>query len=654
MSILRRALENRWAALAGVVALGVLLRFIALDSVPLGYFHDEAWSAAKAEALAEGQVPAQIYFAENNGMDALHVYLIAFLFRLFGPLAIGSRIVSSLSGSFTILATYWAAWELFPDARRRHTIALTAAFVIAPLFAALSISRSGWHAASMTLITTLSLAALFRGRRLARRRWFSLAGLLAGLAQYTYPTARFLPVLMLLIGLIDFWTAARGAGRRAVGLNYLLLFVVAALIFAPLGAYFLQNPEWFFARAQQTTAAPLLENLVKTLAGFSIYGDIEGLHDLPGRPLLDPILSALFALGLLTCAARRRSVHAVLIAWLIVFSLPVALTGQAPLFRRWTGAQPAIAIIIALGAVQLTQWMRDRVAAPLARSLASAAIAGSLIASAGLSINAYFGPYANQPYMFWAYDSGMTQVANYIRSRPAATVFLTPYDRFYEVVAITLAEARRPPIQSYNGAACAVFPAVTVRETEWVVVTEKDDRTLPLMQRLFPAGAVVWQIDSPAGSYARALRVPAGQVAQLDLPRREGADLDGKFQLAGFDLPGRIIAGQTLPVTLALEASVPLDRAYKVFVHLRGAENIVVAQDDRLPCNFSLNQADWRPGNIVLEAYQLQVPADTPPGNYRVVLGVYQPDSGARLPVRQSDLPHDPDGIELGAVAVMR
>ena len=652
MNFLQRWLDNRWLSLATVLAIGVCLRYVRLSDVPGGYFHDEAWSDVKAWAIVNGEAPPQIYFAENNGMDALHVYLLALLFQLTGPLAIGSRLVSSLLGSLTILAAYWAAWDLLAEDRRRHVLALVAAFVVATLFAAIATSRSGWHVASMTLLVTLSLAALFRGRRLNRRRWFFIAGLLAGLAQYTYPSARFLPVLIPLIGLIDFATRHE---RRSVLTFYVLLLISFAIVFAPLGAYFIQHPEWFSTRAQQTMDAPLDQNIVKTLAGFSIYGDTEGMHNLPGRPALDPILSVFFIIGLVVCLMRRRPAHLILIAWLIVFSAPVVLTGQAPLVRRWTGAQPAEAILIALGVAAVAQVVRDRFGAPVGRVLGSVAIVASLAASAGLSIAAYFGPYAARPELFWGYDGGMTQVANYIRSRPDATVFLTPYDRFYEIVAITLAEARHSPaIQSYNGLACAVFPEVTRRETEWVVITEQDDRTLPLLHQIFPAGRIVWQLDSPVGPYARAYRVPAGQSAQLDLEHRSGADLGGKVRLVGFSLPPSVHAGETLHVTLALEASELLGQSYKVFVHLRGADDTVLAQDDRLPCNFSLNAADWRPGDIVYETYDSQIPPGTPPGRYRMMMGLYQPDSGIRLPVLDSDLPHDADSVELGTLEVHR
>ena len=356
------------------------------------------------------------------------------------------------------------------------------------------------------------------------------------------------------------------------------------------------------------------------------------------------------------CLAKRRAAHRILIAWLIVFSLPVVLTGQAPLFRRWTGILPAQAMVVALGAVTLADFVRERIASRAGRAsrLALFAVAVSLLFSAALSVADYFGPYASAPYMFWAYDRGITQVAEYIASRPDTTVFLTPYDRFYEVVAVTLAEARRAPIQSYNGLACALFPEVTQRDTEWVVVAEQDDRTLPLMQQIFPAGEVGWQIDSPIGSYARAWRVPAGKTARLEFDRRRRADLGNKVRLVGYDLPRSVTAGETLRVTVALEGASPLEQPYKVFIHVREADDAVLAQSDRLPCNFTLNEADWHPGDIVLETYEIPIPPDTPAGTRRVMLGLYQSQSGIRLPVTSSDFEHTRDSLLLGTVEIRR
>jgi hypothetical protein len=107
-----------------------------------------------------------------------------------------------------------------------------------------------------------------------------------------------------------------------------------------------------------------------------------------------------------------------------------------------------------------------------------------------------------------------------------------------------------------------------------------------------------------------------------------------------------------MKLTLALEDVQPLDRLYKFFVHVTGSDNSIVAQDDRYPCDYTLNQVDWRPGNVVLQDFEVTIPAEVTPGTYSVEMGVYDPDSGLRLPIGQTNLKHDTDQVALGTLTV--
>jgi len=145
--------------------------------------------------------------------------------------------------------------------------------------------------------------------------------------------------------------------------------------------------------------------------------------------------------------------------------------------------------------------------------------------------------------------------------------------------------------------------------------------------------------------------VLAQQTAQLPFPYRRWADF-GQIQLVGFNLPPSVRVGNPLHVTIALQDVTPLDRPYKIFLHLYGSDGTLVAQDDRLPCHFTLNEADLQPGNIVLEQYDLMVPDKTPQGEYRLALGLYASETGARMQVTEADLAHDADRVLLGTVQV--
>lgn len=648
---LYRWITNKWGALIVVFILGTLLRFISLADIPRGYYPDDARAGALAMALVRGEQPLQAYFATNNGTDAFFVYLVAVLYLFTGPIVIGPRIVTALASALTIPTTCWAASELLVQVRHRHALAILSAFIIATLFGSLTLSRSGLSATTAVLMVTLSLAAWLRGRRLQNPAWFVVSGVVAGLAQYVYMIARFVTVFLTAMALMDLWSSR--AQWRAILSRYALLLAAAIITFTPLGYYVLHDPESFFIRGQQIMIdlgpSSLLQSAWRTLLSVSIRSSEDMLHNLPYRPLLDPILSAFFVIGLGVCIARHQPVHVILIAWLMVFSLPFTLTDSA-VFRRWAGVGPAVAMVCALGAFTLIEFLRDRGSRVL-RLAGLPVVVTLLVVSACISVLTYFGPYASGPDMFFAYDAGITAAAQYIRDHPDLSILLTPYDKYYEVVAITLAQGTRIPIQSFNGNYCTLFPRVTSRETEWIVITYIDTRTLPLIQQLFPGGRFTWNLDSPRGAYARAYRVPAHQTAQLPLPYRRWASLS-KIQLVGFNVPQSVRAGHSLHVTLALQDVTPLDQPYKIFLHLYGPDGTLAAQDDRLPCQITLNEADWLPDNIVLEQYDLLISDKTPKGEYRLGLGLYALETGERMQVTESDLVHDADRIMLGTVQV--
>lgn len=72
---------------------------------------------------------------------------------------------------------------------------------------------------------------------------------------------------------------------------------------------------------------------------------------------------------------------------------------------------------------------------------------------------------------------------------------------------------------------------------------------------------------------------------------------------------------------------------WKIFVHLVDANNQVLAQFDGQPQGGDYPTSHWVPGEIIADTYPLQLPADVPPGPYRVFLGLYDEATLNRLPV---------------------
>ncbi len=99
----------------------------------------------------------------------------------------------------------------------------------------------------------------------------------------------------------------------------------------------------------------------------------------------------------------------------------------------------------------------------------------------------------------------------------------------------------------------------------------------------------------------------------------------------GFSLSKQeLLPGETLAVALQWQAIAPLDIPYRAFVHLE-KDQIWGQHDDDPACRLPTNL--WRTGQIVQGHFRIIVDPATPPGEYPLTIGLYNPDDWQRLPI---------------------
>jgi hypothetical protein len=131
-----------------------------------------------------------------------------------------------------------------------------------------------------------------------------------------------------------------------------------------------------------------------------------------------------------------------------------------------------------------------------------------------------------------------------------------------------------------------------------------------------------------------------------------GARLGDRVELVGYDLEGTEAGpGGMLHLTLIWRCLEPVEANYTVFTHLLDAGGQVRGQRDNPPVHGTYATTLWVPGEIVVDEYGIPVDADAPPGSYVIEVGMYDPETMARLPVS------DPGGtfgdrVLLGRVTV--
>jgi hypothetical protein len=107
-------------------------------------------------------------------------------------------------------------------------------------------------------------------------------------------------------------------------------------------------------------------------------------------------------------------------------------------------------------------------------------------------------------------------------------------------------------------------------------------------------------------------------------------------RLLGYDLDlSGVQSGRPVILTLYWQAVAEEDVAYKVFVHLLDADGRIVTQVDREPQAGAAPTTSWLAGEIVTD--KIEIPMSEAAATTRsIVIGLYEPATGKRLPVLNS------------------
>lgn len=133
-----------------------------------------------------------------------------------------------------------------------------------------------------------------------------------------------------------------------------------------------------------------------------------------------------------------------------------------------------------------------------------------------------------------------------------------------------------------------------------------------------------------------------------DAPAVESAARFGEhITLAGYTLPStQLQPGDILQLDLFWRTDAPLNERYKVFVHVLDQKGQIVAQTDREPGGGQNPTTNWKSNELIVDRYGVLIPEDTPPGTYRLEIGLYDFE-GTRLPVSAGG-----DALQLSSIEV--
>ena len=111
------------------------------------------------------------------------------------------------------------------------------------------------------------------------------------------------------------------------------------------------------------------------------------------------------------------------------------------------------------------------------------------------------------------------------------------------------------------------------------------------------------------------------------------SNFDDKITLLGYDLSSSTVrAGETLRLDLYWKAQRSLDTSYGVQARLvDSALNVYAQQDNAHPGSYPTSW--WEEGKYIKDTHRITVSESTPPGQYLLQVGLYDPSTLQPLPV---------------------
>ena len=639
---------GHWLLLGAILATAAALRLYRLESLPRGPYYDEAANGILAAEIATGRA-YPLFIRAYTGKEVLYFYAVAGMMKLLGISLLSMRLTSALLGIATVGATYWLALQLFAEEGEatRRAVGLLAAALAAVSFWHIVISRYGFRAISQPLLQALMLGTLWRGLR--RGRWGDLiaAGILTGATAYTYLASRIVPVA-LLPWVAGAWIASRGErGRVAARIGVYVL--AGALVVAPLAAFFVRHPEAFGTRMGQVSllnpelhegdlGGALWRSIGAAFGMFTVRGDPQSRFGVIGRPVYDPVVGALFYLGVLYALYRTirgprphdRVLYGSLLAWVPLLLVPSILgVKEVPHSLRAIGVMPVLFLFPALGIVgelRTLARMVPRLGGAMLRI--SAVLAALILVSGGVHAGwDYFVRWGNEAAPYYENDNDLADAARTLNAMETgrAELYVSSIHYRHPTVAFLAEDYAR--MRWLVGAGVLAFPAPEAEGAIYVFPRSAmpDQALLDLLEPV----AAREEYAGPDGETAyRIYRLPPGQAPPLAPQYGASAVFGNQIELLGYDLPSTA-AGEPLVATLYWRVlAQPNADDYLLFAHLQDAWGLQWGSTDP----FDYPSSEWAPGQVIVQQRKIEVPALTPPGDYTVWAGFASRGKEARLP----------------------
>ena len=289
--------------------ISAFLIFYRLTEIPKNLSFDEVEFTKLALSLSDK--PYIAYSQLATGHSTLYFYILLVSLKTFGINTFALRLPAAIFGILSIIIFYLILEIIFKKDKILNTyylILTTLIFLTSHWF--LNFARFSFEATFLLFLELVSIFFLisFWRDKQSQNIFLLISGLFSGLSFLSYTPGRIfflLPLSFLALQTL-----------RTLKLYKLAYFLIPFIIMiTPLSNYLLTNKDTridqqFFLKNKEMTINEkvngLWKNISSTALMFNIKGDVNGRHNYPNKPALNPILGILFLIGLISITTNYK------------------------------------------------------------------------------------------------------------------------------------------------------------------------------------------------------------------------------------------------------------------------------------------------------------------------------------------------------------
>lgn len=669
-----------------ILLVATVFRLWMFGDVPPGLQHDEIFKAEEGVRLIENG-DFRLFYPTNQGHEGAFVWLLGLSYMLVGINPLMIKLPAFISGIITVALIFRLGYRAYSP----H-VGIVASGLTAVSFWAVYISRVGLRAVMLPVVILLVLlgihALLQHSKPQNKLRIASLTGIILGFAIYTY-TSSFVLHLTFALFLPILWLMRQDIFKQHWK-ELLIVGVVGAILTLPMVYIRLTDPQGDnransittpLQEAQAGNPQLLIDNAFK-LAGMPAFvGDPTWRYNMAGRPIFILPIGLLVYVGAFITLVhiRRNPLNFMLLGLALIGLIPSLLTVLAPSFLRSIVTLPSIMLFIGIAVWQISRSVSNH------RWISWGLVIGIIMVTGIIDYQAYFINWSQSqnpslPYhdeaeqgasVYEIYRDDLQQLAQYLQNRDESIVFVSTPDSELDPLIYKFSGAPSPDkthVVFFNAFANIVLseeptllfvsPLSPISQKHAYWLTE-DYGTIHLDQILRQDGEVafdVYRVSVINDSLTQTLNSIIERQIYINVDSKQIIEFPVNFGnlmlFRGLQMPRETVYGENDGINnqLYFEPLIQSSGAtINIFLHLISDKNEVVAQRDLL----GVSPAYWHPNTIFIQDNFVPFWERVPAGTYSLTMGVYDWQTGARIPIIDSTGQPISDHIFLSDIEVL-